>query len=91
MTFPNLPGKQYRNTRASLERACEEMDWYLRALKRDWLHIALAVKTLYSNWTANLKHEIENATPETASELYKQARQLCLDIEKILSECSKKN
>ena len=89
MTFPNLPVK-HRNTRASLEIAHEELRYYVSALWKSE-NAKQRDKTKMGEVGHNLQKKIETATPENASELYKQARQLCLDIEKILSECSKKN
>jgi len=90
MTFPNLPGKQHRHARASLETAHEELRYYVGVLWKSE-NAPQRTKTQMGEAGHNLQKKIETATPENASELYKQARQLCLDIEKILSECSKKN
>lgn len=90
MEFPNPPGKQHRHARASLETAHEELRYYVSALWKSE-NAKQRDKTQIGEAGHELQKKIENATPENASELYKQARQLCLDIEKILSECSKKN
>ena len=88
MTFPNLPVK-HRNTRASLEIAHEELRYYVSALWKSE-NAPQRDKTQMGEAGHQLQREIENATPENANEIYKQARQLCLAIEKIQKECSKK-
>lgn len=75
MNFPNLPGRRHANTRANLERACEELRYYAGKVKG---------RVNFDNTVSELIERIREVTPETANELFKQARQMCLNIEKIL-------
>lgn len=83
MTFPNLPGKQHFQIRANLERAYDELAYYSGRL---WGSSAEhRVKNEYAGKVGNLKTELLNATPQTAGKLFRQARSLCLDMEKIIA------
>lgn len=86
MTFPNLPGHRHANTRANLQRACEELRYYAGKV---WETELTPEKTKTVFRAYDLCDEIEIATPETANELFKQAHWLCAEMEEILEKCSK--
>jgi len=78
MTFPNLPGQRNYQTRANLERALQEIEYY-----QDKIYQKRFDRKLFDR-VAELQNKIENATPETAGELFTDAWHLCRDMEKIL-------
>lgn len=78
MTFPHLPGIRNYQKRANLERAFEEIAYYSRKL---W---AAAQAGITAERLAGIKAEIENATPETAGQIFNTAWRLCQNLEKIL-------
>ena len=78
--FTNLPGDHNYQNRAKLERAVEELRYYQESVwEKKW------DGRLFDR-VADLLTEIKTATPETAAELFSRARELCLDMEKILSK-----
>lgn len=86
MTFPNLPGRIHANTRANLERACEELRYYAGKV---WETKLTPEKTQTVFRAYDLCEAIENTTHETANELFKQAWNLCAEMEETLKQCSR--
>jgi len=72
MTFPNLPGQHNFQARCNLERAAEELEYYRKKIA--W----------HTMVVRELQNQIQNATPETAGEIFKKAWRLCREIEKTL-------
>lgn len=83
MTFPHLPGIRNHQKRANLERAFEEIAYYSRKL---W---ANGQEGISAERLTEIKAEIENATPETAGEIFRKAWELCHNFEKILQSLTK--
>ncbi len=83
MTFPHLPGIRNYQKRANLERAFEEVAYYSRKL---W---AAGQVGITAERLTEVKDEIENATQETAGEIFRKAWELCHNFEKILQSLTK--
>jgi hypothetical protein len=73
MDFPNLPGKHNYQKRCNLERAADELEYYRQ-------------KVGAFPGVRELQNEIENATPETAGEIFKKAWHLCREMENKLTK-----
>jgi hypothetical protein len=86
MNFPSLPGHHNAQKRANLERAFEEIAYYSR---RMW-QSGSGKRGITPEQMEAIKSEIENATPETAGEIFKTAWRLCQNLEKILSTTHEK-
>lgn len=78
MNFPHLPGIRNYQKRANLERAFEEVSYYSRKL---W---AAGQVGITAERLTEIQTEFENATPETAGEIFGKAWRLCHNFEKIL-------
>ena len=78
MPFTYLPGIRNHQKRANLERAFEEVAYYSRKL---W---AAGQVGITAERLTEIQAEIENATPETAGEIFRKAWKLCQNLEKIL-------
>lgn len=78
MPFTHLPGIRNHQKRANLERAFEEVAYYSRKL---W---AAGQVGITAERLTEIQAEIENATPETAGEIFRKAWKLCQNLEKIL-------
>jgi hypothetical protein len=78
MNFPHLPGTRNCQRRANLERAFEEVAYYSCKL---W---AAGQAGITAERLTEIKTEIENATPETAGEIFTRFWHLCRELEEIL-------
>lgn len=81
MNFPSLPGHHNAQKRANLERAFEEIAYYSRRLWQS----ASGERGIAPEQMEAIKSEIENATPETAGEIFTRFWHLCRELEKILA------
>jgi hypothetical protein len=79
MTFHSLPGPHNAQRRANLERAFEEVAYYSRRLWQSGKG-GITAETL-----AEIQTQIQNATPETAGEIFTRFWHLCRELEKILA------
>lgn len=82
--FPNLPGPHNYQNRANLERACEELRYYAGRVGESQ-RISLKTRMRLLADADSLIEEIETARTDNAAELFSRARELCRDMEKILS------